>query len=171
MFSRMSVLPLLKFCCLKPFFCLPFLRALWIGELVVSSQSCTGGLFADDVVVFNGTLRVRITHSKMDIFWRGEWPIYAVMDNVCPVHVVTDYLAVSILGNSFLVHYDCSAITRYQFTVVFCHCLSAVGLQPIEFGTPSFWIGAAMEAARVGLTAAEVQRIGRWKSACDLYLP
>ncbi|KAM4689073.1 uncharacterized protein O3C94_007213 [Discoglossus pictus] len=39
-----------------------------------------------------------------------------------------------------------------------------LGIKKSEFGTHSFRIGAATEAARLGLHDAAVKRIGRWES-------
>lgn len=49
---------------------------------------------------------------------------------------------------------------------LFKTCLVRAGVNPDEFGTHSFRIGAVTEAARAELPEAEVMRIGRWKSAC-----
>ncbi|KAM4019375.1 uncharacterized protein ACNLHF_000079 [Anomaloglossus baeobatrachus] len=63
-------------------------------------------------------------------------------------------------------HADGSPLTKYQFQAMFKQCLAKAGENPKEYGTHSFRIGAATEAARAGVTEAEVQRMGRWKSAC-----
>lgn len=146
-------------------FSLAFFGALRVGELVPPSRTREGGLKGDDVILANGSLRIR--KSKTDGFGRGEWlPLHSVVGPACPVRAVSEYLQLRPPGGSFLNHLDGSPVTRFQFQSVFKRCLVAVGVPPGEFGTHSFRIGAATEAARAGLSNAEVQRIGRWRSSC-----
>lgn len=148
-------------------FALAFFGALRVSELVPPSRTRVGGLLEDDVVLANGSLRIRIRRSKTDTFGRGEWvPLHSVVGSACPVRAVSEYLQLRPSGRSFLVHSDGSPVTRFQFQSVFKRCLMAVGVSPGDFGTHSFRIGAATEAARAGMSNAEVQRIGRWRSAC-----
>lgn len=148
-------------------FSLAFFGALRVGELVPPSRTREGGLRGDDVILANGSLRVRIRKSKTDHFGRGEWlPLHSVVGPACPVRAVSEYLQLRPPGSSFLVHSDGSPVTRFQFQSVFKRCLQAAGVPPGDFGTHSFRIGAATEAARAGLSNSEVQRIGRWRSAC-----
>ncbi|KAM3928101.1 uncharacterized protein RB166_006232 [Leptodactylus fuscus] len=53
-----------------------------------------------------------------------------------------------------------------QFEFLLKEGLRFLGLPPGDFGTHSFRIGAATEAARAGLNEEEVKRVGRWKSGC-----
>lgn len=148
-------------------FTLAFFGALRVGELVSPSRNRLGGLLPDDVVLANGAVRVRIRRSKTDIFGRGEWiPLHQVGGRACPVSAIEGYMAIRKEGPVFLVHEDGSVLTRFQFSAVFKRGLAAVGECPGEYGTHSFRIGAATEAARAGLSNLEVQRIGRWRSAC-----
>ncbi|KAM4013588.1 uncharacterized protein ACNLHF_003677 [Anomaloglossus baeobatrachus] len=55
---------------------------------------------------------------------------------------------------------DGSPLTKFQFLALFHKCLRSFGLKPTDFGTHSFRIGAATEAARAGLSNSEIQRIG-----------
>lgn len=148
-------------------FSLAFFGALRVGELVPPSRTRAGGLCEDDVVLCNGSLRVRVRRSKTDIFGRGEWlPLHVVSGPACPVRTVSEYLQLRPSGPSFLLHVNGAPVTRFQFQSVFKRCLSALGVCPERYGTHSFRIGAATEAARAGMSNSEVQRIGRWKSAC-----
>ncbi|MEE6468146.1 hypothetical protein FKM82_008176 [Ascaphus truei] len=56
------------------------------------------------------------------------------------------------------------ATDGYQFSRVFRVCLERLGMKAAQFGTHSFRIGAATEAARAGLAGEVIQRIGRWES-------
>lgn len=154
-------------CLFQTAFCLAFFAALRVGELVPLSRVRSGGLLAEDVVLQNEAVRIRIRKSKTDVLGRGAWvPLHKVQGPVCPVRVVTEFLSSRVQGRSFLVHRDGSPLTRYQFQSVFKLCLSQVGVPAGEYGTHSFRIGAATEAARAGLPNSEVQRIGRWRSDC-----
>ncbi|KAM3926861.1 uncharacterized protein RB166_009695 [Leptodactylus fuscus] len=53
---------------------------------------------------------------------------------------------------------------RLTFVAVFRKCVVASGREPKEFGSHSFRIGAATEAARHGLGEDVVRKIGRWES-------
>lgn len=76
-------------------FCLPFFAALRVGELVPPSRARDGGLLADDVVLANSALRIRIRRSKTDVLGRGEWvPLHGFQGPVCPVRVVSEFMAV-----------------------------------------------------------------------------
>lgn len=143
------------------FFCLAIFRALRVVELVSPSQARVGGLLSDDI----SSGEWGPSYSP-DVFGRGEWlPIYAIVGEVCPVKVVSDYLSARSARDSFIVHNDGSVVTRFQFAV-FRTALGAAGLQPNKFRTHPFRIGAAAEAARPGFPEMEVQCIGRWKSLC-----
>lgn len=149
-------------------FSLAFFAALRVGELVPPSRARGGGLLSDDAVLANGALRIRIRRSKTDLFGRDEWvPLHGVSGLACPVQAVGDYLALCPPCLNFLVHEDGAAVSRYQFQAVFKHCWQEAGVRACEFGTHSFHIGAATEASRAGLSNAEVQRIGRWRSSCS----
>lgn len=151
----------------KASFCLAFFAALRVGELVPPARDRAGGLMVDDVVLANDALRIRIRRSKTDVLGRGEWvPLHRVQGLACPVSSVSDYLNYRSQGSQFLVHENGFPLTRYQFQSILKKCLAQVGVSPNDYGTHSFRIGAATEAARAGLTNAEVQRIGRWKSSC-----
>ncbi|KAM4013529.1 uncharacterized protein ACNLHF_003612 [Anomaloglossus baeobatrachus] len=59
------------------------------------------------------------------------------------------------------VHEDGSPMTRFQSLSVFRKCLRSLGFSPLEFGTHSFRIGAATEAARLGLPDEVIQRAAK----------
>ncbi|XP_040271178.1 uncharacterized protein LOC120986584 isoform X1 [Bufo bufo] len=148
-------------------FSIAFFAALRIGELVAPSGSRPGGLSCADVVLGNGALRIRVSRSKTDQFGSGSWiPLHPVPGVSCPVRLTSSYSSMRGPGHNFLAHADGSPLTKFQFTSVFKSCLELSGMNPREFGTHSFRIGAATEAAKAGLPESEVMRIGRWKSAC-----
>lgn len=166
------VLPAL---CLSPFevslfkasFCLEFFGALRVSELVAPAKHKVGGLSRDDVVLVQDAVRVRIRRSKTDLFGRGEWlMLNKVADVLCPVSVVSEYLSWGISAPSFLAHSTGVPLSRFKFSSMFHKCLGALGVDKKDFGTHSFRIGAATEAARAGLWDGDIRRIGRWRSTC-----
>ncbi|KAM9326568.1 ficolin-2-like [Gastrophryne carolinensis] len=63
-------------------------------------------------------------------------------------------------GNGpLLVHEDGSFLSRFQFLAVFRKCLKELGLASGDYGTHSFRIGAATEAARLGLPEEIIKRL------------
>ncbi|XP_044136651.1 uncharacterized protein LOC122928152 [Bufo gargarizans] len=170
-----KLISLLPQVCSSPFevalfsgsFSLAFFAALRVSELVAPSCRKPGGLSSDDVVLGNDSLRIRVRRSKTDQFGRGAWiPLHPVPGVSCPVHLISQYSSLRSAGCNFFAHADGSPLTKFQFVSVFKSCLALCGADPKEFGTHSFRIGAATEAARAGLPESEIMRIGRWKSAC-----
>lgn len=64
-------------------------------------------------------------------------------------------------GGPLLVHADGSCLSRFQFVAVFRKCPGAAGLDPKQYGSHSFRIGAATEASQWGLNDTAVKQIGR----------
>lgn len=148
-------------------FSLAFFAALRVGELVSASRLKIGGLLSSDVIGSADAVQLNIRRSKTDPFGKGVWIRLARSGGpACPVRTVERYISLRSLGVTFLSHADGSPLTRYQFSSVFKQCRLAVGEDPGEYGTHSFRIGAATEAARAGMADADIQRLGRWKSAC-----
>ncbi|XP_069599344.1 uncharacterized protein [Ranitomeya imitator] len=146
-----------------------YFGALRISELVPKSKNMPDkGLLSEDVVVVENAIRLRICRSKTDPSGRGAWILVSTVSGcpVCPVTTVLKYLEFRINGKFFLAHADGSPLTKFQFQSVYLKGLQASGVLPGEYGTHSFRIGVATEAAKAGLPEAEVQRIGRWRSAC-----
>lgn len=63
-----------------------------------------------------------------------------------------------------LVHADGSFLSRFQFISIFRKGISELGLDESLYAGHSFRIGAATEAARLGLGEDVIKRIGRWES-------
>ncbi|XP_073431916.1 uncharacterized protein [Dendrobates tinctorius] len=149
-------------------FAIAFFGALRISELVPHSKTALiGGLINEDLEICSDALRFRVRKSKCDPTGRGSWVLVKALEGpICPVKIVRHYAVIRHESRFFLSHTDGSPLTKYQFHTIFKKCLQAVGVDPKEYGTHSFRIGAATEAARAGAAEAEVQRLGRWKSAC-----
>ncbi|XP_075705275.1 uncharacterized protein LOC142728910 [Rhinoderma darwinii] len=146
-------------------FMLSFFGALRISELVSPSRMRVAGLLREDVVLLPDSIRLRVSRSKTDLYGQGAWlSIFSLPSSLCPVDVITRSVAVRPSGPCFLVHADSTPLTKFQFTRVFKRCLGVAGVNPSEYGTHSFCIGAATVAEAGGMSDAEVKRLGRWKS-------
>lgn len=148
-------------------FVLAFFGAFRVGELVSSSKLAPGGLQRTEVEFGAGRVDIWLRRSKTDQHGKGRRVmLYAIdIEAICPVVAVQLFLAMRPnIGGPLLIHADGSPLTRFQFVRLFRLGLEKVGLAPMEYGSHSFRIGAATEAARLGLGDTAVQRIGRWES-------
>lgn len=151
-------------------FALAFFGALRVGELISPSVQRPGGLRDEDVDLFGDRLEFHLRRSKTDQLGRGRRVvIFAVPESsVCPVRCLERFRAVRRVsaqgGDPLLVHEDGSYLSRFQFIAVFRKALQALGLNEKEYAGHSFRIGAATEAARLGLGDDVIKRIGRWES-------
>ncbi|XP_054841826.1 integrase/recombinase xerD homolog [Eublepharis macularius] len=150
-------------------FSLAFFGALRAGELVAGSRADTSGraLSFTDVSWSPRQVLISIRRSKTD--QRGKGAAVCLRASrrgpVCPVRAVGAYLQVRPPQQGpFLIHRDLSPLTRYQFASLLRACLEMAGLPPSQFGTHSFRIGAATEAAGLGLPDRAIMAIGRWRS-------
>ncbi|XP_075460190.1 uncharacterized protein LOC142496953 [Ascaphus truei] len=151
----------------KVTFIIAFFAALRAGELVCVSKKGGGGLQRADVSLGEGLVRLLVRRSKTDQKGKGAWILLKGLPGsvVCPAKALDDYLAIRPeQGGPLLVHQNGGALSRFQYLRVFRMCLKQQGLEGGQYGTHSFRIGAASEAARVGLAVAKIRRIGRWKS-------
>lgn len=148
-------------------FSLAFFGAFRISELVAPSRVRVGGLLGTDVRCEGSAVHCFLRRSKTDQAGKGvvvslrELPGSAM----CPVHALRSFVALRPSGAvPLLVHADGTFLSKYQFIQVFRNCLSRLGLEAKDYCSHSFRIGAATEAARWGLGAELVKRIGRWES-------
>lgn len=148
-------------------FVLAFFGAFRVGELVSSSKSFPGGLQRTKVEMGVGRVDIWLHRSKTDQAGKGRRVVlFAINDmTICPVVNTKLFLQVRCnVEGPFFVHRDGTPLTRFQFVRVFRLGLEGMGKAPLEYGSHSFQIGAATEAARLGLSDAPVKRIGRWES-------
>lgn len=81
---------------------------------------------------------------------------------MCPVRLSAAYSLIRPAGSAqWLLHMDGSPLTRFQFGAVFKRGLQRLGCNCKEYGAHSFRIGAATSAAARGLSAADIQELGR----------
>ncbi|CAJ0946961.1 unnamed protein product [Ranitomeya imitator] len=148
-------------------FGIAFFGALRVSELVAPSLQKPGGLQHNDISFCDGGIRIRIQRSKTDTSGNGVWfPLFSITGPVCPINLVKQYLAVRTISQPFFVHFDGSPLTRFQFLALFRQLFVFLNLPLGEYGTHSFRICAATEAARAGLMDDEIMKIGKWCSSC-----
>ncbi|XP_073439765.1 uncharacterized protein [Dendrobates tinctorius] len=152
----------------KVAFSLAFFGAFRLGELVSPSKSRKGGLLRGDVEMLGDRVSIFLRSSKMDTDGRGcRVVLFEVKGSpLCPVGCLRNFLSRAGKENELLlVHDNGFFLSRFQFVSVFRRCLEKGGISSKYFSGHSFRIGAATEAARRGLGAETVKRIGRWESA------
>ncbi|CAC5383632.1 unnamed protein product [Mytilus coruscus] len=111
---------------------------------------------------------VTIMSSKTDQIGCSTTLILSTNDNddeICVVKTLKDYLQLrpDCQGQLFC-HLYHNKLTRFQFLAVLRSALNFLSLNPEEFNTHSFRIGAATTAALEGKTDEEIQSMGRWNS-------
>ncbi|CAH2225713.1 hypothetical protein XELAEV_18005938mg, partial [Pelobates cultripes] len=149
------------------------LRGFRKGKRAVDTRSFCLGLLRgvphwfEDVVIGQDKIEIQLRRSKTDVFGKGRKVVLFSLpgSEVCPVACGHEFLCIR-PGESgcFFVHEDGWALSRFQFARVFRMGLQQLGLHPMQFGTHSFRIGAATEAARLGLGDERIKQIGRWES-------
>ena len=86
-------------------------------------------------------------------------------DYLCPVTTTELYLSLVKHGQGpFFQLLDGSPITYSFFSKHLNTVVSFLGLNPVQYTSHSFRIGAATHAASKGLSDDEIKRLGRWKS-------
>ena len=115
-------------------------------------------------------LKFSLQHSKAD--QRGKGETIMIENNhsstyIKPVDIMLDYLRVrpSVQGNLFC-HFGGQALTRVQFAAVLGKALKAIGVDSTRYKSHSFRIGAATNAAMLGISDEDICKAGRWKSKC-----
>ncbi|XP_041424709.1 uncharacterized protein LOC121395381 isoform X1 [Xenopus laevis] len=148
-------------------FALAFGGAFRISELVPPSKKVTDkGLMYSQVLLQDRKLLVYISRSKTDQLGKGRWfSIEKTSRITCPVKALQDYIGMRPAGGHLLlIHRDLSPMSAFQFRQVLKKAVIANGWDPKKFGSHSFRIGAATEAAMRGETEDRIKGIGRWKS-------
>lgn len=149
-------------------FVLMFFAALRISEMLPSNKHSFDGLLVSEVLFAVDKVQIFIRKSKTDLVGKGCWlNLLACGDSViCPVLILNKYFSGRPkFGSHFLVHLDSSPLTKFQFSSVLKLCFSHLGLSSFKFSSHSFRIGAATEAARLGLSDSVIMRLGRWESS------
>ncbi|KAE8597636.1 hypothetical protein XENTR_v10016542 [Xenopus tropicalis] len=144
-----------------------FFGAFRISELVSHNKAGGGGILRQDVSRLDGSVAIILRDSKTDKKGTGfRVELFGIEGHhTCPVRCFDNYYRVRPdHQGSLLVHQDGASLSRYQFIAVLKKALQGLHLAAKEYGSLSFRIGAATEAARWGLGADVIRRIGRWES-------
>lgn len=147
-------------------FVIAFFAALRISEFVAPNKKSSSSLSLCDVLLFDNFVKIFIKKSKTDQAGLGAWiQLNSFNSPICPVKVTASYLALRpvCLGN-FFIHQDLSPLTKFQFNFILQSSLSFLHLDHLKFSSHSFRIGAATEAARLGLDSLLIKKLGRWES-------
>lgn len=155
-------------------FLLAFFAALRIGEIVAPNKSSDSFLRFSDIIIGNDFIKIFISRSKTDQLAKGAWiQLFPNLGSlICPVLAISHYASLRPSGpGSFFIHSDGTPLSRFQFIAVLKKCLVFLNLGHIRFTSHSFRIGAATEAARLGLDNHLIKKIGRWESSrFNLYI-
>lgn len=149
-------------------FVVMFFAALRISELVPNNKQGVSGLKFNEVQFQDGKLLIFIRRSKTDQSGRGHWiTLNGSADPIlCPLKISKEFVARRPVSDGcFLIHDNLSPLTKFQFSYVLKKCLSYLGLAHLKITTHSFRIGAATEAARLGLDDSIIKKLGRWESS------
>lgn len=158
----------------KAVYSIMFFGAFRISEVVSASKKVQSGMKMTNIVVSEHQIKIFLPQSKTDKVGKGQWiqlnscPI----KEICPVLLLKQYLVRRPKVNNMLfVHENGEMLTKYQFNFVLKKNVNGLNLGRKKMSSHSFRIGAATEAAKVGLHVEEIKKVGRWRSdAYKLYI-
>ena len=111
-------------------------------------------------------IQITLKQSKGDQFRKGE-KIYVgrTTHAVCPVHALVQYLARwGGAPEPLFVFSDSKRLTRESFSTALNKALEELQMDPSQFNTHSFRIGAATSAKQAGISDTHLKALGRWRS-------
>ena len=148
----------------KAMFCLMFHFGLRVGEVTLSQHN----LRLDQVEVRADLLKICFATYKHSPSQPFNHYIKAAGITPCPVAVVSHYVNLrgSLQGPLFLL--AGKAVTRDIFVTRLREVLALCHVNPSEFSSHSFRIGAASMWAAQGLPFEQIRRLGRWQSEAGL---
>jgi len=153
----------------KAAFCLAFFGFLRLGEVAFTSSVSDNHVIKISDISFlkNSNVCVKIESSKTDQLGNSVTLILQenICKNICPVKQLKQYLSLrpNIEGHLFC-HLNHKTLTRFQFLTVLKKALVFLGLNPLDYNTHSFRIGAATSAAIAGTSDENIKCMGRWSS-------
>lgn len=112
-------------------------------------------------------LYIQVRKSKTDQTGKAvKLKLYpAEMGNICCVNSLLTFIkACPSFKGYLLCHQNRDPLTRYQFTSILTKCISKMGLSASIFKSHSFRIGRATDLAKEGVSADNIQKLGRWRS-------
>lgn len=160
--------------------CMAFFGFLRCSEFTVPSQDGydpDSHLSLSDISVDSRTdpsmIRIHVKQSKTDPFRQGVHLCLGRTSNViCPISSLLPYLIIrkGAPGPLFVME-NGQYLTQQLFRAQLNSILQEAGLNVKHYNTHSFRIGAATSAHDSGISDANIQMLGRWKSdAYKLYI-
>ena len=153
--------------------CLSYFGLLRVSEFTTLSPNHfdpSKDLLLSDIALDNrvspSLIQITLKQSKGDQFRKGE-KIYVgrTTHAVCPVHALVQYLTRR--GGApgpLFVFSDNKWLTRESFSTALNKALEELQMDPSQFNTHSFRIGAATSAKQAGISDAHLKALGRWRS-------
>lgn len=129
----------------------------------------SSGILWEHVLVEQLVVHFFLRRSKTDSLGWGEWILLQAQgdSSLCPVALVNQLVFHRPqVDGQFFIHTNTLPLTQYQFNFVLRKCLRLLELSKYQFSSHSFRIGAASEAARMGLVVPAIKKLGRWRSDC-----
>jgi len=123
-----------------------------------------------DNTEFPTLIQITLKQSKGYQFRKGSQICLGKTGHViCPVHALVQYL-VNRGGTPgpLFVWPNHKALTRTSFSSALNKALKQLNMDPHQFNTHSFRIGAATSAKQAGMSDSHLKALGRWRS--DAYL-
>ena len=157
-------------------FCLGSLGFMRSGEFTCPSLLAftSDMLSSQDVAVDSHTspshLVVHLRRSKNDPFGAGiRLHLGTTGHSLCPVSSMMGHLAIfpSEPGPLFLFR-DGSTLSRTKLIQCLSQALSSIGVDCSGYSGHSFRIGAAITAARMGVSDSLIKTLGHWRSSASM---
>ena len=152
---------------LQSMFLLAFHAFLRIGEITVHSRKkCDSVVQLGDASISDTGILLVISQFKHNASGRPvTLSILPTKDRYCPVHSLSQFLKVRgpVKGPMFAFA-NASPVSRNLFCQYLSKTLQWAGLDPSKYKAHSFRIGAAITAADMGMSEAQIQSMSRWKS-------
>ena len=153
---------------------LAFFGFMRLGELTCNSRySLETHLSPSDVCFLPttsnpGYMAIQVKISKTDPFCTGHTILIGKTNqSLCPVKAMKTYLQDRANTPGPLFQYQSGTpLTKDALTSEIRSLLAMSGLNPLQFASHSYRIGAATTAASVGLPTWLIKTSGRWSSDC-----
>ena len=148
-------------------FLLAFFALLRIGEFTKTGLQMEQSHLPQnqDVTIHKRTLHVTMRSFKHSSSCPTTLCLASQSGVLCPVKAIKDYKEMrGSSDGSLFIFSSGQPITRAFFMQYYVHALRWANMDPHRYKSHSFRIGAATTAATRGLTDAQIQAMGRWKS-------
>lgn len=150
----------------RAMFTLAFHAFLRVGEMTVTSGATNHNLQRNQVTISPSKLEICFLHYKHSTGTPFTLTVKEQSDRVvCAVHHLNKYI--QLRGDSpgpFFAHPPNKAINRSNFSSKLRQAIVFCGLNPAQFKTHSFRIGACTEYVAAGASDSQIRQLGRWKS-------